>query len=111
MPDVELIATKDFSYATRRLRAGDAFTVSAPMAKVLMGINKAQLPREPAAVPPPPPAVIQKAEAVTPPPAPAPAPAPNAVGALTAGTFDHDGDGKPGGSRKGPRRRRAAKKG
>jgi hypothetical protein len=47
MPDVELVATKDLSYGTRRLKAGDIFTVPASMARVLVGIGKAERPREP----------------------------------------------------------------
>lgn len=94
MPDVELIATRNFSYATRRLKAGDSFTVSAKMAKVLVGIKKAELPRQPGNVPPPPAALVAKAAEVTPP-----------------HPLDHDGDGRKGGSRRGSTRRRTAKKG
>lgn len=75
MPDVDLVATKDFSYATRRLRAGDSFTVSAKMAKVLVGINKAELPREVGDVEPPPAAVLEKAAEVAPPKVEEPKPA------------------------------------
>lgn len=42
MSDVNLVATKDFSYATRRLKAGDEFTVPERMARVLVGIKKAE---------------------------------------------------------------------
>lgn len=66
MPDVELIATKDFSYATRRLKAGDIFTVPANMAKVLVGIKKAAPAREPAHIDPPPAAVAAKAAGAVP---------------------------------------------
>lgn len=71
MPDVELIATRDFSYATRRLKAGDRFTVPAPMARVLVGIRKAEAPRVAGRVAPPPPVVAERiAEAVAPAPEP-----------------------------------------
>ncbi len=66
MPDVDLVAIQDFSYSTRRLRVGDSFTVPAKMAKVLVGIKKAELPREVGTVPPPPPQVVEQAKAVTP---------------------------------------------
>ena len=70
MPDVTLVAVQDFSYATRRLRAGDTFTVSERMAKVLVGIKKAEFPREIGKVAPPPRALVQKVvEAAKPVPA------------------------------------------
>lgn len=61
MSDVNLIAKKDFSYATRRLKAGDSFSVNAPMARVLVAIGKAEAPRQPAKVPAPPARVFQQA--------------------------------------------------
>lgn len=61
MADVKLVATKDFSYSTRRLKAGDEFTVPANMARVLVGIGKAQEPRQPGQVPPPPARVVRAA--------------------------------------------------
>ena len=70
MPDVPLVATSDFSYRTRRLKAGDDFTAPARDAKVLIAINKAQAPRAPGRVPAPPTATIQRAAAVTPAPKP-----------------------------------------
>lgn len=60
MPDVELVAIQDFSYSTRRLKAGDSFTVPEKMAKVLVGIKKAEFPREVGKVAPPPPALVAK---------------------------------------------------
>jgi hypothetical protein len=66
MPDVDLIATKNFSYSTRRLKAGDRFTVNAPMARVLVAIGKAQEPRQAGKVPPPPASVMERVGAATP---------------------------------------------
>lgn len=61
MADVTLVATRDFSYSTRRLKAGDTFTVPERMAKVLVGIKKAELPRIVGSVPAPPASVVAKA--------------------------------------------------
>jgi hypothetical protein len=80
MPDVELVATKDFSYATRRLKAGDSFTVTAPMARVLVGIGKAELPREPGQVGAPPARVLDRAMTAT---RTAEKPAPRSVGVVS----------------------------
>lgn len=66
MANVTLVATRDFSYQTRRLKAGDTFTVPEKLGKVLVGIKKAAPVREPGNVAPPPPEVIQRAAAVTP---------------------------------------------
>ena len=66
MPNVELVATKDFSYQTRRLKAGDTFTVRENIAKVLIGIKKAELARVVANIPPPPPKVVEAAAKATP---------------------------------------------
>jgi hypothetical protein len=66
MPDVDLIATKNFSYSTRRLKAGDRFTVTAPMARVLVAIGKAQEPRKAGKVPPPPASVMERVGTATP---------------------------------------------
>ena len=105
MSNVDLIATKSFSYATRRLKAGDSFTVSERMAKVLIGINKAQEPRPIGSVPAPPADMLQRVQAL------APQTDPEPVTPARPDPLDHDGDGKRGGSRKGARRRRTAKKG
>lgn len=66
MPEVILVATRDFSYATRRLKAGDTFTVPEKMARVLVGIKKAEAPRIVGTVPAPPASVVAKAAATTP---------------------------------------------
>jgi hypothetical protein len=66
MPDVDLVAKVPFSYATRRLQAGDTFTVPANMARVLVGIGKAEAPREFGKVPRPPAKVFTKAIETTP---------------------------------------------
>jgi hypothetical protein len=66
MADVDLVATKDFSYATRRLKAGDPFTVPERMARVLVGIGKATEPRKAGKVPPPPASVVQRVGTATP---------------------------------------------
>lgn len=63
MGDVTLRATKSFSYSTRRLKAGDEFTVPANMAKVLVGIRKAEHLREVGRVVPPPAGLVEKAGA------------------------------------------------
>lgn len=67
MSDVELVAIQDFSYSTRRLKAGDTFSVPEKMAKVLVGIKKAELPREVGNVPAPPKALVQKVMEAAPP--------------------------------------------
>jgi hypothetical protein len=61
MGDVTLRATKSFSYSTRRLKAGDEFTVPERMAKVLVGIRKAEHLREVGRVVPPPAGLVEKA--------------------------------------------------
>lgn len=72
----DLIATRDFSYSTRRLRAGDLIEgVPHGDARVLIAIGKAREVRETAEVPAPPADVIAAAQAVTPQKAPEPAPA------------------------------------
>lgn len=60
MADVELVAIKDFSYSTRRLKAGDSFTVDGPMSRVLIGIKAAELARQVGKVAAPPKALVQK---------------------------------------------------
>ncbi len=66
MPDRELIATRNFSYATRRLKAGDRFTVPERDAKVLIAIKRAQEPRKAGKVPPPPADVMERVGTSTP---------------------------------------------
>lgn len=66
MADVDLIATKDFSYSTRRLKAGDAFSVPATMAKVLIGIGKAEHPRVVGTVAAPPARIVAAARKAAP---------------------------------------------
>jgi hypothetical protein len=83
MPDVELIATQDFSYSTRRLKAGDSFTVPARMARVLVGIGKAEEPRQAGRVGAPPARVLDRAMTATGKPAPRPV---GAISTRTAGT-------------------------
>lgn len=85
MPNVELVATKDFSYSTRRLKAGDSFSVPQRDARILIAIKKAEAAREPGHVEPPPQRVVERATEVTP----------------VRAALDHDHDGKPGGSPKG----------
>jgi hypothetical protein len=55
MPKVDLVATKDFSYSTRRLKAG-----------VLVAIGKARAGRVPGRAPAPPARVIEQASAQAP---------------------------------------------
>lgn len=66
MADVNLVALKDFSYRTRRLKAGEEFTVDGPMAKVLVGIKNAEPIREVGTVEAPPAKVVRAAKAATP---------------------------------------------
>lgn len=66
MADVDLVAVEDFSYATRRLKAGDSFTVSERMAKVLVGIKKADYPRVIGKVPAPSRRIAQKVAGAAP---------------------------------------------
>ena len=54
MSEVTLKAISNFSYATRRLKAGETFSVSARDARILVGIKKAEHLREPGTVPAPP---------------------------------------------------------
>ena len=66
MSEVTLVAVQDFSYSTRRLKAGDTFAVPEKMAKVLVGIKKAEFPREVGSVPRPPAALVEKVVAAAP---------------------------------------------
>lgn len=67
MPNVDLVATKDFSYRTRRLKAGDTIPdVKESDAKVLIAIGKAKHQRVAGRVAPPPAEVAAKAAEVTP---------------------------------------------
>lgn len=117
MPTVELKALTDFSYGTRRLKAGDTFTASARDAKILHAIGKASGAREPGKVPPPPPSLMTRAMTATPQREPEPEPEPEhappppaSVPAMTArDPLDHDGDGRRGGSKRGTRRRSTRK--
>lgn len=62
-----LIATKDFSYSTRRLRAGDLIeNVPHADARVLIAIGKAREAREPGEVPAPPSELVEAAKVATP---------------------------------------------
>lgn len=54
MAESELIANKDFSYMTRRLKAGDRFSCKSRDVKALIGIGLARVPREIGTLPPPP---------------------------------------------------------
>lgn len=72
MSNVDLIANKDFSYMTRRLKAGEQFECKARDAKVLTGIGLARTPREIGSLPRPPASLMTKVVAPT---APSPAPA------------------------------------
>lgn len=69
MADVNITITRDFSYQTRRLKVGETLTVKEAIAKVLVGIKKAEYTRKIGVVPPPPPSVIKAAEETTPQPA------------------------------------------
>jgi hypothetical protein len=66
MPKFDLIATRDFTYNTRRLKAGDAFQArNRDDAKILIELlGKARVGRPKAEVPPPPADVAEKAKAV-----------------------------------------------
>lgn len=64
---VDLIATRDFSYKTRRLRAGDDIPgVSERDARILIAIGKAKHARQSGKVAPPPSEVTERAAAATP---------------------------------------------
>jgi hypothetical protein len=79
MPKVDMIATKDFSYSTRRLKAGDTFEArNEADARILRAIKKARPSRVPGDAPPPPDALRDR---------------------LTQ--LDHDRVGAPGGSKSG----------
>lgn len=66
MPNVDLVATKDFSYRTRRLKAGDPIlNVPERDARVLVAIKKAEHQRTPGKVAPPPPELATRAMAAT----------------------------------------------
>lgn len=64
MPKVDLIATKDFTYNTRRMKAGDDFQArNRDDAMILIEVlGKARMGRPKADVPPPPPKVAEKIE-------------------------------------------------
>lgn len=67
MTRVNLIATRDFSYRTRRLKAGDdILDVPEREARILIAIKKAQYGRVPGRVAPPPPEVQQRIGTATP---------------------------------------------
>lgn len=66
MPQVDIVITKDLSYSTRRLKAGDRLSVSEQDAKVLVGIGKAERAREPGIVAAPPPELLTRAMEATP---------------------------------------------
>lgn len=55
-----LIATRNMTYATRRLQAGDVFYAKPNEARLLIAIKKAREDREPGKVPPPPQSLMQK---------------------------------------------------
>lgn len=111
MPKVELIATRNFTYSTRRLKAGDPFSArNRDDAKILVELlGKATYGRPVGSVSPPPPEVAERARAATQPSAPTPIPTIKQV--LEAKVIkakpqlDHDGNGKAGGSKKGSTRR------
>ena len=63
--DRDLIATRDFSYKTRRLKAGDSFSVPEPVARVLVAIKRAEEKREAGHIAPPPPRVAARAATAT----------------------------------------------
>lgn len=71
----QLIANKDFSYMTRRLKAGESFECKARDVKVLTGIKLAREPRQMGSIPPPPASLKARLP-----------------------QLDHDGKGGPGGS-------------
>lgn len=100
MPQVDIVITKDLSYSTRRLKAGDRITVSEQDAKVLVGIGKAERAREPGKIASPPPEFLSRAAVVT----PAPTPEPGAVSAMATAAIAPT---KP----RAARRRKATKRG
>jgi hypothetical protein len=57
-----LVATKPFTYATRRMQAGDAFEASDRDARLLLAIKKARRAddRVPGQIPPPPATLVAK---------------------------------------------------
>lgn len=57
-----MVATKQFSYATRRLHPGDEFDARPRDARLLIAIKKAEewRPRKVSRIPPPPPDLAQK---------------------------------------------------
>lgn len=77
----KLIATREFSYATRMLKPGQPFEATPNDARLLIAVKRATVVREPSKIAPPPAGVlaqIQQSAAINP--------------------LDHDGDGSPGGS-------------
>ena len=60
---MKLVATREFSYATRRLLPGDTFEASDRDGKLLIAVKKAQKGRPDADVPTPRPGLIAKAAA------------------------------------------------
>lgn len=91
---MQLKALRPFTYATRRLQAGDLFdTRGALDARLLIAIKKAEAVREPGRIAPPPAKLLAQIDQ---PAATAPAP-PEPLAQL-----DHDGDGNPGGSHSPP---------
>ena len=66
MPNRELIATRDFSYRTRRLRAGDCFPCTERDARILTAIGRARDSRIPGKIKPPPPEVQKQIGTTTP---------------------------------------------
>lgn len=59
----KLVATKSYSYDTRRLKAGDEFDATDMHARILVGARKAKYAPEPA-VKPPRPVVVMPTEIV-----------------------------------------------
>jgi hypothetical protein len=57
---MNLRATKQFRYDTRRLLPGDVFEASSRDARILLATRKVERVRDAAVVPPPPPAVAAK---------------------------------------------------
>lgn len=82
----KLIATREFSYATRMLKPGQSFEATPNDARLLIAVKRATAVREPSKIDPPPAGVLaqiqQSASAVSP----------------AANPLDHDGDGGSGGS-------------
>lgn len=73
MAERTLIAEKSFTYLTRRLKPGDSFEASGPMARALIATRAAREGRTVGRVEAPPARVVAKAVASTPTPSPAPA--------------------------------------